>query len=288
MLPKIMAFIFVRKDGDTNDYNETTDFTEDKGLLNDTSFAIEVVNEKPTIEKQVKDGDVYDEDTTASIGDELEWKVTVGVPSNVDQLCTFMITDNMSAELDYVKPAEASGLTIKAYKADKTEVTVDSSWYTPLEPNNGAAKGVWTITFNSTGKKALVANEVQTIEVTFKTILNAAAKTGKTGNENSSTLTYSNSTVTDIDNVPAGQEPKEDTIEDKAVVYTFVLDLLKVDGNTNSTVLPGVEFNLYSYSGDTEKVTETVLKENGKRIAVTNKDDTSSGAYVVDIRKSRK
>ena len=68
---------------------------------------IKVVNEKPNMEKQVKTGvdtenkDVYGKATDASVGDVVTWKVTAAVPSNVNKLAKYILTDNMSKALTW-------------------------------------------------------------------------------------------------------------------------------------------------------------------------------------------
>ena len=78
---------------------------------------IKVVNEKPNMEKQVKTGvdtenkDVYGKATDASVGDVVTWKVTAAVPSNVNKLAKYILTDNMSKALTW-ESETAANLTI--------------------------------------------------------------------------------------------------------------------------------------------------------------------------------
>ena len=230
---------------------------------------MEVINEKPTFDKTVKgpEDEGYDTDTTASIGDTVEWKLTVGVPSNVDKLNTFKVSDKLSTQLNYVKPDDgSSGVTVKAFSGASVVVLTAGDYQITSEPQNEmSGKNDWAnpdivVDFTETGKTKLAEKNVDKIEITFKTILNATANIGQIGNINDGRLTYSNEIV-------SGGTPKEDYIEDRAVVYTFNLSVDKVDANS-LTPLEGVEFNLYEYNGEGTP-TEDVLKASGGLIKIT-------------------
>lgn len=221
-------------------------------------------NEKPEFEKTVKNKDgSFDNDTDASVGDYVTWKVTAAVPSNVDQLATYQITDKMS-----------DGLTWVEDKADLTVTTdvdsvalVESTDYTLTKPENNTSGGTWTITFTDNGKAKLASNSVKYITVTFDTLLNENANVGNTGNLNDAQLDYSNAIYPTInDNPNNGNTPGEDHIKDEAIVYTFGIDVLKVDGKNNSA-LKDVKFDLYKYNGTEANPTVADLKgSDGKLV----------------------
>lgn len=222
-------------------------------------------NEKPEFEKTVenKEGS-FDNDTDASVGDYVTWKVTAAVPSNVDQLATYKITDKMS-----------NGLTWVEDKANLTVITnvngvalVENTDYTLTKPNDNTSGGTWTITFTQSGKEKLAENNVKYITVTFDTLLNENANVGNTGNLNDAQLDYSNAIYPTIDgeNPNNGKTPGEDHIKDEAIVYTFGIDVLKVDGKT-SNALAGVKFDLYKYNGTEANPTVADLKgSDGKLV----------------------
>lgn len=70
-------------------------------------------NEKPDLKKEVKNGNTYENAADASIGDMVEWKVSASVPSNVDQLEKYSITDKMSSALTWVEAEAALNITYK-------------------------------------------------------------------------------------------------------------------------------------------------------------------------------
>lgn len=223
-------------------------------------------NEKPDLKKEVKKGDTYANAADASIGDMVEWKVSASVPSNVDQLKKYSITDTMSNALTWVE-AEAA-FTITYYKSNGTAASnitpafAETNDYTLTKPADNEAGKSWTITFTEAGRKKLKDNNISLIEVTFKTKLNEDAKIGKDGNLNDAQLDYSNAIYPSVDptNPNNGKTPGEDHIMDQAIVYSFSIDVTKVDGNNNATKLEGVHFDLYKYSGSVESPTESELK----------------------------
>ncbi len=255
-----------------NDNQTVTISDAYKDTLPDT---IKVVNEKPNIEKQVKTGvnaenkDVYGKATDASVDDVVTWKVTAAVPSNVDKLATYSLTDNMSKALTWESVDEAK-LTIKT----DPEVVLEGTDYTLAVPKDGTEGGTWTIKFTTAGKKKLAENNVTSITVTFNTTLNDKAVVNKTGNLNDASLTYSNGFKGE--GYPTQPDPKDEIIKDEASVYTFGMNIEKVDGKNSSIKLQGAEFCLYRYDLDigSNKMTEDELAKNGYYVGhyVTDKN----------------
>lgn len=255
---------------------------EDQNGDGSVGYTINALNEKPTLEKTVKDGDNWDNETDASIGDTVTWKVTASVPSKVNELKEFSLKDTMSSALTWVSEEEAQ-LTITTDPG--VELTRDTD-YTLTVPQNNTAGGSWTISFTQDGKNKLAASNVTSIDVTFNTVLNANASVGKVGNLNTGELDYSNAIypTEDPSNPNDGKEPGKDVITDQAIVYTFALGVVKVDGSTRAP-LANVTFDLYSYDGSAEKVTEDILKDDGTPIKVAQTEE-GVGHYVVDAAGS--
>lgn len=238
---------------------------------------IKVVNEKPNVEKQVKTGvdtdkkDVYGKATDASVGDVVTWKVTAAVPSNVNKLAKYSLTDNMSNALTWVSEAEAK-LTIETNQNVKLEKGTD---YTLTVPKDGEEGGTWTIEFTPAGKDKLAESNVTSISVTFNTTLNKNATVNNTGNLNDASLTYSNGFKSDNEEYPDQPEPKDEVIKNEASVYTFGIKVEKVDGKNSSIKLQGAEFDLYRYDLDngTTKMTEVELRGNGHHVGHYKTDE---------------
>lgn len=236
---------------------------------------IKVVNEKPNMEKQVKTGvdaenkDVYGKATDASVGDVVTWKVTAAVPSNVNKLAKYILTDNMSEALTWESETEAN-LTIET---NPNVELVKGTDYTLTVPVNGTAGGTWTIEFTTEGKDKLAASKVTSISVTFNTKLNSNATVNNKGNLNDAGLTYSNGFTSDDEKYPDQPEPKDEVIKNEASVYTFGMNVEKVDGKDSNVKLQGAEFDLYLYNGSETNPTEAELKNNGVKVGHYTTDE---------------
>lgn len=236
---------------------------------------IKVVNEKPNMEKQVKTGvdaenkDVYGNATDASVGDVVTWKVTAAVPSNVNKLAKYILTDNMSKALTW-ESETAANLTIAT---NPNVDLVKGTDYTLTVPVDGTEGGTWTIEFTTAGKEKLAANNVTSISVTFNTKLNDKATVNNTGNLNDAGLTYSNGFKSDDEKYPEQPEPKDEVIKNEASVYTFGMKVEKVDGKDSNVNLQGAEFDLYLYNGSETNPTEAELKNNGVKVGHYTTDE---------------
>ena len=255
-----------------NDNQTVTISDAYKDTLPDT---IKVVNEKPSMEKQVKTGvdaenkDVYGKATDASVGDVVTWKVTAAVPSNVNKLAKYILTDNMSKALTW-ESVEKANLTIET---NPHVDLVENTDYTLTVPAKGAEGGTWTIEFTTAGKDKLAASKVTSISVTFNTKLNSNATVNNKGNLNDASLTYSNGFKGE--GYPTQPEPKDEVIKNEASVYTFGMNIEKVDGKDSRGKLQGAEFDLYLYKGSEENPTEADLKNPDKAVKV--------GHYTTDV-----
>ena len=236
------------------------------------SAQITVYKEKPSLEKSVENANgSYDNDTDASVGDIVKWKVEASVPSNVNELKTYKLTDTMSDALTW----EFANANLQITTNPSTVLTKGTD-YTLTVPTDNTAGGKWTIEFTEAGKTKLASSKVKVITVTFNTKLNENAKIGSDGNLNDAELDYSNAIypTEDPKKPNNNKQPGEDKITDQAIVYSFQMNVLKVDGKTNAK-LEGVKFDLYSYTGAKTNPTEADLKgSDGKRIA---KDLTTDG-----------
>ena len=226
---------------------------------------IEVVNEKPDLTKQVKTStDTFGKASDYKMGDTVTWKVETKIPSTIANLDTFTITDEMSKALDFTD-VQRDKVVITTFPAVTLEENTDYS-FTPAAADT--AKGPsWTLTFTADGKRKLADKNVTTVTVIFDTTLNDKAVTTNKGNLNDAKLEYSNAFYDDNVNQDHPANTGKETIKDQAVVYTFELNAVKMDGNDKQTKLPGAEFTLYQYSGTAGSVTESDLKgTDGKKV----------------------
>lgn len=239
------------------------------------SATITVYNEKPSLEKSVKNTDgKYDNDTDASVGDTVTWKVEASVPSNVNELKTYKLTDKISDTLTWENTTNAN----LAITTDNNTTLIENTDYTLTVPEDNKTGGTWTIEFTEDGKTKLATNKVKVITVTFNTKLNESAKIGSEGNLNDAKLDYSNAIypTEDPDNPNKDNTPGEDIIKDQAIVYSFQMKVLKVDGKTNAA-LKDVMFDLYSYTGTKTNPTEADLKGSDGALVERNLTTDDNG-----------
>lgn len=240
------------------------------------SATITVYNEKPSLEKSVENANgSYDNDTDASVGDTVTWKVEASVPSNVNELKTYKLTDKMSDALTWENKAKAN-LEITTNNSTTLEASTD---YTLTVPEDNTTGGTWTIEFTEAGKTKLATSNVKVITVTFNTKLNENAIIGSEGNLNDAELDYSNAIypTEDPDNPNKGNTPGEDKIKDQAIVYSFRMNIEKVDGKDSTIKLQGVTFDLYSYTGAKTNPTEADLKGSDGTLVEQNLTTDADG-----------
>lgn len=240
------------------------------------SATITVYNEKPSLEKSVENANgSYDNDTDASVGDTVTWKVEASVPSNVNELKTYKLTDKMSGALTWENKAKAN-LEITTNNSTTLEASTD---YTLTVPEDNTTGGTWTIEFTEAGKTKLATSNVKVITVTFNTKLNENPIIGSEGNLNDAELDYSNAIypTEDPDNPNKGNTPGEDKIKDQAIVYSFQMNIEKVDGKDSTIKLQGVTFDLYSYTGAKTNPTEADLKGSDGTLVEQNLTTDADG-----------
>lgn len=191
-------------------------------------------NEKPTIEKKVKNhnNDWVDENT-AKIGDTVEYKVEINVKAGAQN---YVVTDTMEKGLSF----DSKTLTVTCNGAT---ATLNSDYSLELDKNNTT----FTLTFDDN----YVAGKVgETIVVTYAATLNENAVVA--GNKNSATLHYGN----------------KQTVKSETTTYTYEFDLLKVDGS-DKKLLDGAEFKLYDAKND-GSVIKVVPVAGGYRVSNGN------------------
>lgn len=249
------------------------------------SATITVYNEKPSLEKSVENANgSYDNDTDASVGDTVTWKVEASVPSNVNELKTYKLTDKMSDALTWENKAKAN-LEITTNNSTTLEASTD---YTLTVPEDNTTGGTWTIEFTEAGKTKLATSNVKVITVTFNTKLNENAIIGSEGNLNDAELDYSNAIypTEDPDNPNKGNTPGEDKIKDQAIVYSFQMNIEKVDGKDSTIKLQGVTFDLYSYTGAKTNPTEADLKGSDGTLVEQNLTTDADGKIQKSVLKN--
>lgn len=197
------------------------------------NITITVKNEKPDLTKEVKDrtNGNWKHDSDYNVGDMVPYKITVKVPSNITSLKYFTVTDTPTNLEDDVNTVEV--------KCEDTDV--ENNAYTVAETTD---KG-FTVTFDPAKMTDYAGKE---LVITYNAKLLDTAKTTTDGNSNTAKLEYSNKILPDTDdgsNPNKPGKPGKDTIEDKAIVYTFKLNIIKKANSAKGAALGGVKFDLY-------------------------------------------
>lgn len=194
-------------------------------------------NEKPTIEKKVKNSnnDWVDENN-AKIGDTVEYKVEIKVADGAQK---YTVTDTMS-----------KGLTFNSGSLKVTANDVVTTDYTLTPTTNG-----FTLVLPETYVSTLTKGT--TIIVTYNATLNKDAVIDGDGNTNEVKLSYGN---------------QQNTVPSKVTTKSYQFDLVKVDGTTNK-LLDGAEFEL----ADGETKLSFVKDANGNyRVAAAGEDGATT------------
>lgn len=250
---------------------------------NVSNSTITVTNYKPTIDKEVAkkdDNAQYGDAADYSTGDQVPFKVTATVPSNINKLSHFILTDKMSSGL-LMDDADKNSFVITYKNAEGSSVS-NTGITTAVQVGNDSRS--WTLDLSNDVTK-LETSKIASIEVTFTATLTSDAVTAGTGNPNTVGLEYTNKIYPTSGsdpqnpNTPESGEPYEETktITDKVTVYTFGLELVKTfDGVSGILEGYSATFDLYRVATASDQNPVTI-KVNGSDISVVKE-----GTYTTD------
>lgn len=215
----------------------------------------------PTVTKKiVEDGDKKNA-TTAKVGDVVNFELTGTLPDNYADYTKYQYEfhDTLSKGLTY------NG-NVKAYVKNGNEEEVEITGYTVTPSKNTTtttptADTAITVTFADLKENTVTGANNTTVTigkdskiiVKYSATLNENAVVGEAGNTNTVNLVYSNNP----NNTSTGT-----TKDDKVTVYTFQLNVTKVDGTNNGTKLAGAKFKLYYETDNTKYYVNEVTDDN--------------------------
>ena len=238
-------------------------------VTNDSQLNITDKSGKPTVDKTIQgEGEAAE----GSIDDTFTFVLTATMPATFEGYDTYKVVfhDTLSKGLTYNKDAQVS------VAGFDTEFSID-------------ANGVTTITITNYDVLDNGVAAGSSITVTYTATLNAGAVIGGEGNPNTVKLEYSNDPDWD-GTLGSDDEPTGETPEDKVVVFTFELDVTKVDGENAETKLADAEFKLQNEAGnwvavdESGKVTGWVASE--EEVSVLKSDAEGKFAIVgLDVGK---
>lgn len=220
----------------------------------------------PTLEKKVQEnkksvtgeyGNGFNDVADYNIGDDVPFHLIGSVPDMSQyETYTYKFTDTFDKGFDAVNTnnvkvylSNDKKLDLEGGSAD-TDITSyfsgtnGSIQYTAATEAQGEAAGTkatLTVSTKDLKKAATYSkSQPQYVIVSYTAKLNAKAEIGLPGNVNEAYLTYSNKP----DQSGTGNNNTNDTPHDKVIVFTYGLDVTKVDSKESSTKLKDAEFKL--------------------------------------------
>ena len=190
------------------------------------TISSKVNDSTPTVVKKIENSDIDDNNTTAAIGSDVTFTLTADtVGSNTEKAKKYVLTDTMSA-----------GLTYKEVKEVKVDGTVVAPADYTVTPNGQTVEISFNDTYLNNADSAFYTADK--VYVTYVATLNKDALISADGalkaNTNHVDLHYTNNMGVD-----------SDITGNTVNVYTFELNVVKVDGNTKAP-LAGATFKLTS------------------------------------------
>lgn len=212
----------------------------------------------PKVNKKIIENKTEKDATTAKVGDVVNFELTGTLPDNYADYAKYQYEfhDTLSKGLTY------NG-DVKVYVKNGTDEEVEITGYT-VTPATAATETPatnTTITVKFTDLKTakgkdnadVTIGKDSKIIVKYSATLNENAVVGEAGNTNTVKLVYSN----DPNGTSTGT-----TKEDKVTVYTFQLNVVKIDGADNQTKLSGAKFKLYYETDNTKHYVKEVTNDN--------------------------
>lgn len=227
----------------------------------------------PTLEKKVQEnkktvagedvyGSKFNDVADYNIGDDVPFHLIGSVPDMSQyETYTYKFTDTFDKGFDAVDTAKVKVYLSKDKKldlgnTDTSQNDKDITQYftgdnggiqyaaaTEAQGETAGTKATLTVSTKDLKKAATYSkDQPQYVIVSYTVKLNAKAEIGLPGNVNTAKLTYSNNP----DQSGQGENhPTHDTPEDKVIVFTYGLDVTKVDSKNGATKLKDAEFKLY-------------------------------------------
>lgn len=232
-----------------------------------SNITIQDKTDVPTLEKKVQEnkksvtgeyGNGFNDVADYNIGDDVPFHLIGSVPDMSQyETYTYKFTDTFDKGFDAVNTGNVKVYLSNDKKLDLEGESVDtditsyfsgtngSIQYTPATEAQGetaGTKATLTVSTKDLKKAATYSKEQpQYVIVSYTAKLNANAKIGLPGNVNEAYLTYSNKP----DQSGQGEnQPTGNTPEDKVIVFTYGLDVTKVDSKNPETKLKDAEFKL--------------------------------------------
>ena len=232
-------------------------------VTNKGDITIEKKYSVPTVDKSVKDtDDKWGESADWEIGSDVPFQLVGTLPSNYADYETYkyVFHDELQNTLKY------NG-NVKVYvQNDETKKEITAGF--TVDPSVAATAGGGTLTVTFDDLKAVTnVSATSKIIVEYTAELLSTAEIGQPGNKNEVYLEYSNNPNQTGEGTPStGNTPK-----DEVLVFTYELDVTKVDGQDSEKKLANAEFVLLN--SDKTKVAKVADGKFVEWVAVTTAED---------------
>ena len=227
-------------------------------VTNKGDITIAVKYSVPTVDKGIVKGADLVEADDVNIGDDVTFRLTGTLPTNYADYETYkyVFHDTLSTSL--------------AYKGDAKVYLVNDSSRTDITANFIISHESGVLTISCNNLKAISAVSASSeIVVEYTAELTKDAVIGSAGNKNDVYLEYSN----DPNQTGSGNPTTSNTPKDEVLVFTYELDVTKVDGQDATKKLKDAEFVLLS--SDKNKVAKVA---DGKFVEWVADDDITKNA----------
>ena len=205
----------------------------------------------PSVDKSVQDTDgSWGESADWEIGSDVPFKLEGTLPTNYEdyEAYQYVFHDTLDSALKY-----KGDVKVYVQNGDaKTEIT--SGFTVAPDAAATAGGGTLTVTFNDL-KTVTGVSSTSKIIVEYTAELLSTAVIGDTGNKNEVYLEYANDPNATSDGATSN------TKKDEVLVFTYELDVTKVDGKDGTTKLANAEFVLLS-----SDKTKAAKVSNGKLV----------------------
>ena len=232
-------YLFV-PDGLTNPAKPNTGTSPIFAIVGGKSVTVTEKTSIPTVKKEVHEGKAWGKRSDSYIGEEVEYKLTGSVASNIDTFTKYEYSfhDHLSAGL------EASENSVKV-KIDDTVIQPTNGYTVNLADTtdaSGQPTGGQDLTISFSDLKAAATKAGVTLKgdskvvVTYNAKLTGEAEYTANGNTNDVKLVYSNNPMTD---------DKGTSESDEVTDYVFGLDVTKTaSDNPNKKLVAGFKVKM--------------------------------------------
>lgn len=218
--------------------------------MTNQDITIESKYSVPSVDKSVQDTDgSWGESADWEIGSDVPFKLEGTLPTNYEdyEAYKYVFHDTLNSALKY------NG-DVKVYVQNGDAKTQILSDFTVAPDAAATAGGTLTVTFGNLKMIAGVSSSSK-IVVEYTAELLSTAVIGGSGNKNEVYLEYAN------DPNATGKGTTGNTKTDEVLVFTYELDVTKVDGKDGTTTLANAEFVLLS-----SDKTKAAKVSNGKLV----------------------